>query len=310
MIEDRSSLKVELKYSGDQADQHLISLYDLSQALYGFERSLALTTHLVLNDEVITQATALRGAEILCFAPRAGSVSIVAAIGLLATGAYKLTTLKADNPLGHLIHSAYDFAVHKVTGQPLDYDKSMRQLYEEGRYEKALGLKLPRESQFDSLAEKIEPPLTKMHRPIVRSQTAGAAEIFFSSELSAKPRVINFNRDTYAKMKYRTRLDQIHPVEAKVAVFNPNTQNGRIFVSEHERTIPFYLTPAGRSTEAYRLIGESYSKNLNNREDDNAFLVFDVLEVKSKLGRTTKYQVVKVRPRESADAEFDLIENF
>jgi hypothetical protein len=59
------ALEVTLRFRGQTSDQHAIDLYDVSQALIGFERSLALTTHLILNDEIITQAPALKGAKYL-----------------------------------------------------------------------------------------------------------------------------------------------------------------------------------------------------------------------------------------------------
>lgn len=286
---------VELKYDGADAEHSEISLYDLSQALYGFERSLALTTHLVLNNEVITQATALRGAQIIARPPKEGSFSILAAIGLFAVGGYKVATLKKDNPLGHLVFSAYDYVVHKVTGQALDYEKSIRQLYEDGRLEERANLKIPRDTQFDSLAEKIEPPLTRMHRPIIRSETAESAKIIFPTGLLGERRVIDFDRTSYSRIKYRSRAEEIQVVKGIISVFNPNTFNGRIYNSKLERTIPFFLTHAGRSARAFELIADSYSRNLIQRGAENAMLEVDVIETTSKLGRTTKYSVIGVR---------------
>ena len=38
-----AAISFSLKYSGGEADDHHIDLYDVSQALIGFQRSLALT---------------------------------------------------------------------------------------------------------------------------------------------------------------------------------------------------------------------------------------------------------------------------
>jgi hypothetical protein len=300
-------LSIKLRYSGELAENHQIDLYDFAQALVGLERSLALTTHLVLNDEVITQATALRGARVICEAPKPGSLTILAGIGMAGAGLYKLGTLRKDNPLGHLVYSAYDFLVHKVTGQDLDYDKSLRKLFEESHQNEKLGLRLPRESKFDSLAEKIEPPLTRLHRPIVNSGTAEKAEIIFPGKSKKSKRSVVLNHDSFARMKYRARGDDISVIRAKIAVFNPNTFNGRLFVPELDRTIPFFLTHAARSPAAFLLIGRSYSRNLNDRGDDAAELKFDVLTTRSKLGRVVKFSVIRVGGIEDDD-DFDVIE--
>jgi hypothetical protein len=58
-------MEFELKYDGGRASEGLIDFYDVSHALVGFQRSLALTTHLVVNGEIITQAPYAQGFEIL-----------------------------------------------------------------------------------------------------------------------------------------------------------------------------------------------------------------------------------------------------
>jgi hypothetical protein len=79
-------LELTLAYAGSEADNSEIDLYDVAQALIGFQRSLALTTHLVLNDEIITQAPFLKGARILAAPPEEGSWKITALVMGLATG--------------------------------------------------------------------------------------------------------------------------------------------------------------------------------------------------------------------------------
>ena len=69
MKEEKEEMKqvvtFRLSYEGNESDRQQIDLYDVSQALIGFQRSIALTTHLVINREVITQAPFLKGARIL-----------------------------------------------------------------------------------------------------------------------------------------------------------------------------------------------------------------------------------------------------
>jgi hypothetical protein len=69
-----------LKYSGALADDSRLDFYDVSQALIGFQRSLALTTHLVLTGEIITQAPSLDKAQIFLDTPEPGSWKITAII--------------------------------------------------------------------------------------------------------------------------------------------------------------------------------------------------------------------------------------
>lgn len=211
-----------------------------------------------------------------------------------------MTTLKKDNPLGHLVHSGYEYLVHKVTGRELDYDKSIRQLYEESQVEK-LGLKAPKESKFASLAEKIEPPLTRLHRPIIKSATAEQAKITFQSSRSTKLPPLILDRNTFAGMAYRERQDEVETLNGIVSVFNPNTFNGRVFVPKLSRTVPFFLTPAGRSPRALKLIGESYVTNLNERGSEDATLEFDVFAFRKSLGDVARFSVIRVSPGYTSD---------
>ena len=68
-----STVEFTLSFTGSRAELNQIDFYDVSQALVGFQRSLALTTHLILNGKIITQAPALKGAEIIATPPVAGS---------------------------------------------------------------------------------------------------------------------------------------------------------------------------------------------------------------------------------------------
>ena len=114
-----------LSYGGSEADHHEIDFYDVAEALMGFQRSLAITTHLILNGKVITQAPALKSAIIRVSPPRAGSWEIVASLSLAAGAVYKLGTTPKDTVLGHLVYSAYDYVVKSLLGVHVDIDKSL-----------------------------------------------------------------------------------------------------------------------------------------------------------------------------------------
>src|SRR5262249_8265011 len=142
-------------YSGARADQQEIDLYDVAEALIGFQRSLAITVHLVLNGQVITQAPSLKGAQIIALPPDAGSWKLKAAvIGSIAAGAYHLGTAPRDTPLGNLISSAYDYVIAETLGFHVDYRKTLGQQYEE--LKRRQDIKPMPEARFDAVIEKCE----------------------------------------------------------------------------------------------------------------------------------------------------------
>jgi hypothetical protein len=128
-----SVLNVTLSFSGRDAARHEIDLYDVGQALVGFQRSLALTTHLILNDKIITQAPSLEGAQILALPAEEGSWKITAAV---VVALYTAGTAPRDTPLGHLISSAYDYVISETLGFHVDYSKTIGQSYKELRNKK------------------------------------------------------------------------------------------------------------------------------------------------------------------------------
>lgn len=128
------TLQVELSFHGEDAEEHIIDFYDAAQALVGFQRSLAITTHLIVNGEVITQAPSLKNARILSHPPEEGSWKTTAVVvtGIVG-GAFTLGTAPKDTPIGHLIASAYDYVVSESLGFHVDYDKTLGQSLEDHR---------------------------------------------------------------------------------------------------------------------------------------------------------------------------------
>lgn len=161
-------LKISLSYDGQAANVSEIDLYDVAQALIGFQRSLALTTHLVLNDEIITQAPSLKGAQIFTRPAEEGSWKITA---IIVSALYTLGTAQKDTPVGNLISSVYDYVISESLGFHVDYDKTLGQQYEEYKKSKEPKVEPLPQHRLDSLIEKCEFAIKEMHRPIIKSAT-------------------------------------------------------------------------------------------------------------------------------------------
>ena len=172
-------ITITLSYDGVDASNHQLDFYDAATALLGFQRSLAIVTHLTLNGEIITQAPSLKGARIFVHPPKAGSWEIAAFLVLAGTALYKVGTTPKDTPIGHIVRSVYDLVISSALGFHVDYEKSLGQQYEEYNISEN-ALPRVRLSQIQSAAEKCETAIKDMHRPIVISETADTAKIFTS----------------------------------------------------------------------------------------------------------------------------------
>ncbi len=289
-------VEITLSFDGGLADNNEIDLYDVSQALIGFQRSLALTTHLILNDEIITQAPSLKGAQILALPSEEGSWKLTAAIVAAGTMVYHLGTAPPGTPLGHLVSSAYDYVISESLGFHVDYKKSLGQQYEELK-KSGMPAELPikpiTESQLDSLVEKCEVAVRDMHRPISKSRTANEATITTSAGAGGETIGHKLNFETYQYISFTERSSETGQFSGLVSSYNMNTFKGRIYVEQEGRPIPFELADSARSVSAILKITSSLSANAQ-KNTNGAIVEFDAFRNTSKSGRLKGYFITRV----------------
>ncbi len=286
-------IKFELSYTGASSDRHEIDLYDVSQALVGFQRSLALTTHLILNGEIITQSPSLKGAEIYALPASDGCWKISARIVILSAAVYVGTT-PSNTFLGHIIYSAYDYVISESLGFHVDYTKSLGQLYKEN---KSRGITLPqvRETQLDSLIEKCSTAITEIHRPIYKTKTADCARI--STDVSGQKVLLKptFSFDSFRYMIEEHIEEGVEIIKGKISSYNSNTFKGRIYVAEEGRPISFQLSEGTRQIRSIQLVVNSLSENALRAFDPEASEIFcKVQKIRSKSGYLKRYKILVV----------------
>jgi hypothetical protein len=285
-----SVIKITISFRGEIADRNEIDFYDVSQALVGFQRSLALTTHLILNDEIITQAPSLKGAEIIALPPEEGSWKFAA---LIVGGIFAAGSVSKDSVIGHLIASGYDYVIKETLGFHVDFNKSLLKQYEEMKNEE---LKKLSQQRFDSLIEKCEPAIRQMHRPIVESKTAAAAELTSSIHGSDRKIGPDFNESTFDYVNYSALSDDEFDLAGNVSSYNINTYKGRMFVISEGRPIPFLLGDSARNRGSVGAIIRSLQANAESRlQNDSAGEVrFKAFKVSSRGGRLKSYLITRI----------------
>lgn len=289
-----SIAQITLSFDGAEARHHELDFYDVTQAMLGFQRSLAITSHLILNGKIITQAPALKGATIRATPPRAGSWEIMALISLTATGVYKLGTTPKGTPIGHLVYSAYDYVLKSVLGINVNYEKSIGAQLEE---RKKLGISLPEigPGHLDALAEKCEVAITEMHRPIVQNETATFARIVASEGNTQFEIGHRLDAQTFEHLAYTIRSKEVHILRGRVAGYYSASYKGRMFLPEYGRTLPFELLDTARDKRTLRLVTESLSFNTldpgNNRV---GFLTIRAHFLTSRNGTLKRLHIVSV----------------
>lgn len=282
----REDIEFTISFNGSIANKYIIDFYDVSQALIGFQRSLALTTHLVLNDQIITQAPSLKGAAIYAKPPSAGSWEITAVISILAAGFYKLGTTPKNTPIGHLIHSLYDYVISERLGFHVDYEKSLGSSYAEAR-------KKVEQPKADALIEKCSNAVKEMHRPIYLTKTATSASIRSKIGSVIKNLDAQLDENTYDYIHQTFPSDSVENITGRVSSYNSNTYKGRIYVSEMGRPITFELSEKIRTSRVIRLVTASLAlsavREFNNPASSVRFLVLRNL---SRSGHTKSFTVL------------------
>ncbi|WP_141700881.1 hypothetical protein [Mesorhizobium sp. SEMIA 3007] len=286
-------MEFTLQFEGNEADRNLLDFYDAAQAFAAFQRTLALTTHLVVNGEIITQAPSLKNAVILSLPPEPGSwraVAIVTGTVLLSAG-----VASKDSVLGHLLTSAYDYVISESLGFHVDYEKSLGQQIEEHR---STSDEIPREidqGKFESLIEKVEPAVRDLHRPISHSRTAETA-ILGASQAGQIVRQTGpvLDKDTFEYINVTNLTDDQEKFVGKVSSYNSNTFKGRIYIENEGRPVPFTLADVSRNPGTVLKVVRSLSANALDRFDENAEIRFSALRYESKNGRLKGFLILQI----------------
>lgn len=257
-------LEFELAFYGKDADRNLLEFYDASQALLGFQRSLALTTHLAIHGEIITQAPAASGFSIYIPPAMPGSWKTKAII--VFTTAVAVTSAGKDSPLGQVVTSLYDAALYNTMGFNVDYDMTLQEQFAKHQSESKLTAE-----KVDSLCEKIEQNVVQMHRPIVKSASANRAQI---SRCNQPQRDIGplLNENTYEYVRRTIRDKEESIIDGYVSSYNINTYTGRIFSVADKRPIPFELNEVARSKAMVAYLTQSQHENGQERGTPKALI--------------------------------------
>lgn len=211
---------LKLRYEGGDADDHLLELYDGTASLHGFAQSLQIATHAYLHGEVYSKATALKGARLYLKTARPGSLitELVAKIDKIPSN-FKPTSA-----------SFYDFlklAFARATGTAEQEPDTLhvRRLLEND------------EPFFDDLAETLEGSLQRAHRAI---EMGGIDSVTLERPRGEQLNV--FNKQTYLWVSTREEKPDVFELTGNVTRYNSVTGNGRAYIHELSRIVPFKLS--------------------------------------------------------------------
>lgn len=205
---------MKLRFSGREVDARGVDLYDGATSFYGFSQSLQIALHAYMTGEIVSRATALRGAEMYFAAPRRGSVliDIVAfiekypvAIGVSAPIFYDFMKIAFSRATGLFTKKPDTPAIQK-----LNVDETF----------------------FDQLAETLEGSLQRAHRAIDN----GVPKITLE-----RPRaeLVTFDRRSSEWVNTREENPEVEEFTGSITRYNSISGNGRAFIRGLDRILPF-----------------------------------------------------------------------
>ncbi|SDG23748.1 hypothetical protein SAMN05216571_1076 [Onishia taeanensis] len=261
-------MPVRLKYEGGVFDENMSELYDGVTSLDGFSKMIHIVTHAYINEEVIRQATALKGARIYRRASKPGSFVEVINVVL----EHPLETMTAKM----VYDGFYDFLKYsgsKVVGKVVEAKT---------RRVKKL---VKREPFISSLCDSMRKPVKEMHRPIKKNNNV---TIGVGKERSM---LINYDYQSLGFLQNELLLEMEYGLLCNVTKMNALSPHGRLYLDELGRTVAYEADETLSFAEGLML-----SKSLDDTKNETGNKIcVDVRKLVDGEGKIIKVYVYSVK---------------
>lgn len=208
--------KLKIRFSGESIDKYGVNLYDGSTSFYGISQAIQIVFNAYINNKVISSAPGLRGGKVFFGGPRRGSVLIDL---ILLAEKYPVVAGASGAVLYDFIKFALSKAVGKFENKP--ETKSVQDLADDELF-------------FDQLSETIEGSLKRAHRAI----DYGVKHISIERPRSS---LLTFDWETSQWVNTLNENPLVEEFTGNITRYNSITGNGRAFIKELKKVIPFRL---------------------------------------------------------------------
>jgi hypothetical protein len=210
-------IKISIHYSGGEADNNRLELYDGTLSFHGVAQSLQIALHALLNGEIVSRATALKNSTL--YVTKTRKESFIFEIVAFIEKYPAMTTISTPIVLGFLKH-AYSLACGKDS--KIEHPKLKKQ------FER-------REPFFDELAEVMEGSLQRAHKPI----EGGIKKISISGGTNP---IITLDKNTKEWVDTNKISESTKQGEGNVTRYNVISGNGRLYLKSKRKIVPFRLS--------------------------------------------------------------------
>jgi hypothetical protein len=210
------------------ADQNALPGYDGAASINGITRAFHIATHAYMKGEVVSRATALKGASVQIKPARQGSFVFELIVFIEAYPATSTIAAAIGAPMFYdFIKTAFKRATGSLNAEP--ETTALRRLYE--RREPPPLKKPP--ADLDELSEALEGSLQAAHRPIGCENSVSRISI-------GTPRnaLLEFDSETKDWVNTQEESAGLELVTGNVTRYNSISRNARVFVDQFDKVVP------------------------------------------------------------------------
>ncbi|WP_313005113.1 hypothetical protein [Brevundimonas sp.] len=223
-----SEIRFKIQYQGGKADDHALPGYDGATSIDGITRAFHIALNAYMTGEVSTRATVLNNAKIYIKPPKKGSFvfELICLIEAYPATSSVISAVAAP-AIYDFIKTAFNRATGKQDAEP--ENTTLAKIYNAkspppGKVEPA---------DLDYLAEVLEGSLQDGHRVIGED---GVQKIQISAPRSV---LLEFTPETKEWVNTQEESRVTETLHGNVTRYNSISRNGRAYIEELERVVPF-----------------------------------------------------------------------
>lgn len=265
---------VTLRYEGQEAERGELNLYDSSESLKGLALTLGRVVHSFVNGNKIQKKGAHpHNADVFHKAAKKGCFEQVVEIEFQDAVVDFMGSRKVVWNFWDYLQYSVATAIGEEYEPSTDYVKSLA--------ESDL-------SPFEEIAESIEEPLKRLHRPILKKSVSTASFVRDDKD------VIIFNESSALYVETTNVQDKLEHFVGQVTRYNLNTGHGRAFVDELRRIVPFKIPEFELNEIAHRAATASMNDKANRQGGERVLVARRVLNSPGVTKRLVIEQIRKI----------------
>ncbi|WMN06613.1 hypothetical protein QYS48_33070 [Marivirga arenosa] len=265
-------VKLNIRYTGGDADNHKLNLYDAGASIHGLAKALAISTNALLkNGEIRSRTSSIPHTKFYLHPPRKGSF-------------IELVSVFFDDPAVQLIGSSvigaafWDmlrFSWYGTSGKdPQPIERIPKKIIKENEL-------FPSE-----MADALEKPLAQFQRPILNS-----SEMKIEVKRPRMGTIMTFDKDTLDHVSTIVDSGEKENIKGNVTKYNIITGYGKFYDDELKKTIPFNNSKDLSYKESNNLTWSMH----NAGESWTGKILIDAKVTNDNTGNVRRYEITGVR---------------